>query len=90
MITISEGAQQGIDQNTGKISKRFVRVVITHNNGHETYRLININNIEYIEASENANGSYTYKLYYRTGKNGEDCVKISQDLYEYLEEEYAL
>ena len=67
---------------------RFVRIVIKDKN-RESYKLININNIDWLEAIKNYDGSYTYKMYVNT-KCGHDIFTINETVYKKLEECYTI
>ena len=70
------------------MSERFVRIVIK-DNGRESYKLINIRSIDWVEANENSNGSYTYKIYVKT-QWGHSIFTISETVYKKLEECYTI
>lgn len=70
------------------MNKQFVRIVIKDKD-RESYKLINIRRIDWVEANENSNGSYTYKIYVRT-KCGHSIFTISETVYKKLEERYTI
>lgn len=70
------------------MKEQFVRIVIK-DNGRESYKLINIRNIEWVEANENSNGSYTYKMYVKT-RGSHSIFTISEAVYKKLEECYTV
>jgi adenine C2-methylase RlmN of 23S rRNA A2503 and tRNA A37 len=70
------------------MNKQFVRIVVKDKN-RELYRLINIRSIDWVEATENSDGSYTYKIYVKT-KYGHDIFTISETVYKKLEERYTI
>lgn len=70
------------------MKEQFVRIVIK-DNGCESYKLINISSIDWVEANENSNGSYTYKIYVKT-QYGHSIFTISETVYKKLEECYTI
>lgn len=72
------------------MDKQFVRIVIKDND-RESYKLINIRSIDWVEATENSNGSYTYKIYVKTKAScGHSIFTISETVYKKLEEHYTI